>query len=461
MTRLPASLLLAALLGGSALAAVAATTPPVAAPSADPLAMTPAELAAATPADTAAEAAREASAALRESSARLGDALAADDQVVALTEVIRAYEQGQAALREGLRQAAAREDQIRAGFEGDRQTIGHTLGVMASIGRAPEATLLMHPGGPEATARAGMIVAAVAPALQQRAAAMRAGLTEIATVRHAQEDAAATLAQGLARVQDARRLLASAVADRSTLPTRFLDDPAELRQLAASADSLDTFAAGVAGLEADVGPPLTDFEGAMGGLPLPVVGQVLRGYGQPDKAGVHRPGLVLSTAPAALVTTPWSATIRYRGPLLDYGNVMILEPARGYLLVLAGMAQVFGQTGDVLAAGEPVGLMGGSEGTPPEFGVNFVVDASRGGTDAIDGQTLYVELRKGKDTLDPADWFVTDPTVVMARTATAAQDGAVEEQGDTEQGDAGDDFPQGAPAQAGAAAGAPDNGTDE
>ncbi|MFD2440307.1 hypothetical protein ACFSS8_09965 [Paracoccus kondratievae] len=42
---------------------------------------------------------------------------------------------------------------------------------------------------------------------------------------------------------------------------------------------------------------------------------------------------------------------------------MIVEPARGYLMIFAGLAQVFGETGDVLAAGEPVGLMGGQE--PP------------------------------------------------------------------------------------------------
>ena len=55
----------------------------------------------------------------------------------------------------------------------------------------------------------------------------------------------------------------------------------------------------------------------------------------------------------AVVTTPWAATIRYRGPLLDYGNVMIVEPARGYLLVVAGLSEVFGETGDVLAAACP------------------------------------------------------------------------------------------------------------
>ncbi|MRX49298.1 peptidoglycan DD-metalloendopeptidase family protein [Paracoccus sp. S-4012] len=356
---------------------------------------------------TAAAETMAAAASIREATARLEQALSADDQVVALTGLIRAYEEAQAALRDGLRRASARESEIRAAFNARRDTLGRVLAVMATVERAPETTLLLHPAGAEATARSGLVMATVAPALQAEAEAMRRGLDEIAEVRRVQEAAAVTLAEGLGRVQEARRLLASAVTDRSTIPTRFLDDPAELQALTASADSLDALATGVASLEADVGPPLTDFEGAEGGLPMPVMGTVLRGYGEADRAGVPRPGIVVATRPRALVTTPWSATIRFRGPLLDYGNVMILEPSRGYLLVFAGLAQVFGETGDVLAAGDPVGLMGGAEGTPREFGVNFVVDAARG-TDAPEAETLYIELRKGKETLDPADWFVAN-----------------------------------------------------
>ena len=60
-----------------------------------------------------------------------------------------------------------------------------------------------------------------------------------------------------------------------------------------------------------------------------------------------------------MVISPWAATIRYTGPLLDYGNVMILEPGGGYLLVLAGLEQVYGTVGDVVARGAALGLMGG------------------------------------------------------------------------------------------------------
>ena len=347
---------------------------------------------------------------LREATGQLEAALTKDDQVTALTEMIHASETGLTAMRAGLRQAGIREQEIRGEWEARRADLAKIIGVMMAMERSPETLMLLHPAGPEATARSGMILSSVMPGLREEADALKSDLDSIAEVRKLQQDAADTLAEGLGRVQEARRLLASAVKDRSTMPTRFADNPEELQALEKSAATLDAFAEGIAGMESDVGPPLADFEGAQGSLTLPVMGQVLRRYDEPDAAGIERPGLVIATPPAALVTTPWPATIRYRGPLLDYGNVMILEPSKDYLLVLAGMAQVFGEVGDVLAAGDPVGLMGGSEAPAQEFGARFVADAGRGG-DAGRTETLYLELRHQQETLDPAEWFVLNPVI--------------------------------------------------
>ncbi|WP_299361940.1 peptidase M23 [uncultured Paracoccus sp.] len=390
---------------GSRLAAgllILLTSGPMAVAAADPGPTSPAEAAA-----------RDAAVAADQLRAALGgmdQALTATDQVVALTGIIRAYETGLAALRDGLRRASLREAEIRARFDARRDRLGRVLGVMATMQQSPETALLLHPAGPVSTARSGMILNAVAPALQAEADELRAGLDEIATVRALETSAANTLTEGLRQVQEARRLLASAVSDRSSVPVRFGSDPEELRTLVESVDTLDAFANGVVGMEQDVGAPMADFEAAQGSLPLPVMGEVLRGYDEPDAAGVERPGLTIATAPSALVTTPWPATIRYRGPLLDYGNVMIVEPARDYLLVLAGLDQVFGEIGDVLAAGEPLGLMGGKDSVATEFGLAPATASATGNPSGLT-ETLYVELRQGKETLDPSDWFVMNPVV--------------------------------------------------
>lgn len=362
------------------------------------------------PANQAVADAEAAAALLRAAIGQLAEAVNADDQVVALTEVIRGYELGLAALRGGLRQASAREAELRDRFEAQRGQLARVLGAMTALQQSPESTMLLHPAGALANARSGMILSGVTPGLRAEAEALQADLDEIATVRQLQSNATVMLGSGLDSVQEARRLLASAVTDRSSMPARFAEDPEELQALRAAAASLDDFATGIARMEKDVGAPMDDFEGAQGSLSLPVVGTVLRPYAEPDAAGVNRPGWVIATAPASLVQTPWPATIRYRGPFLDYGNVMITEPARGYLMIFAGLSQVFGEVGDVLKSGDPIGLMGGAEAPAQEFGSQFVADAARG-AEAGRSETLYLELRKGKETLDPADWFVLNPVV--------------------------------------------------
>lgn len=327
------------------------------------------------------------------------------DRVSALTETITAYEKGLGALRDGLRRAAVREDEIKARFDSKRAYLGQLLAVMSTMERSDGPLLLLHPSGPEGSARSGMVLSDVTPALQHEAEALRVDLEEIASLRAVQQSAANTLRDGLASVQLARSSLSQAVADRSALPERYLEDPEELRALVESADTMEGFATGLADLDDDIGAPMENFEAAKGTLRLPALGTLLRRAGEADAAGIRRPGMIFATEPAALVTTPWPATIRYRGPLLDYGNVMILEPEDGYLLVFAGLGTVYGATGDVLSKGDPVGLMGGSEPAAEEFGAEFVAAASEG-AGAGRSETLYMELRLGGKPVDPGSWFI-------------------------------------------------------
>ncbi|KEO61029.1 MULTISPECIES: murein hydrolase activator EnvC family protein [Thioclava] len=359
---------------------------------------------AAAQAETAADTAMSAASDLRKAITALDDANTKADRVGALTKTISAYEVGLGALRDGLRRAAIRENEIKQGFDAKREELGSLLAVMSTMQQSDGPLLLLHPSGPEGSARSGMVLSSVAPALQQEAEGLRKQLDEIATLRKLQENARSVLEQGMTSVTQARTALSDAISERTKLPQRYLEEPEELRKLVNSADTLEGFATGLSGMETDIGPPMDDFAGAEGTLKLPVIGSLLRHFNETDAAGIKRPGLVIATAPAALVTTPWPATIRYRGPLLDYGNVMVLEPAEGYLLVLAGLGTVYGETGDVLQKGAPIGLMGGIAPGAKEFGKEFVQAAQDGGS-AGQSATLYLELRKGDTPVDPAPWF--------------------------------------------------------
>lgn len=355
-------------------------------------------LAAPAAAQTVAEQAAKASADLTAAIAALQTAEASRDRVAALTQTIRAYEDGLAAVREAMRQAELRETTLTMRFDAKRERIAQLLGVLERMEQTPGPLLLLHPEGPLGTARSGMMLAEVTPALQAEAETLKAELKELSDLRALQKASAESLTRGLGAAQIARTALSKAISDRTDLPKRFAEDPAELQMLLESSDTLDSFAAGLAMNTAEAGN--TSFAGTLGSLPLPAMGTLIRRPDEPDAAGVRRPGMALATRPRALVTAPWPATIRYLGPLLDYGNVIVLEPGDGYLLVLAGLGTLYGEVGEVVAAGAPLGLMGGTDAGSTDLAAD-----DPEGTGARDTETLYLELRLGAAPVDPTEWF--------------------------------------------------------
>ena len=354
-----------------------------------------------TPADPA-QAAREASVRLSRAADALSETTGAQNRVKALTEVITAFEQGLEAMRAGLRGVAGREQALSAELRAREDEIARLLGVLQRIGQTSGPLVLLHPTGALDTARAGMILSDVAPALDMRAEDLRRDLDELSDLRMLQQSAINTMQRGLEGIQQARTALSEAMAERTDLPRRFTEDPVRTALLIASTETLAAFAGGLSEIAVNEAPgSLPDITGRKGDLPMPVEGLILRRAGEADAAGITRPGIILATRPRALVTTPAAATVRYRGPLLDYGNVIILEPQSGILLVFAGLDVVYGQTGEVLPGGSPVGLMGGRDG-------DLLITADAQDTGAQRTETLYIEVRQDNSPVDPLAWFKTD-----------------------------------------------------
>lgn len=349
----------------------------------------------------AARAAEEAAEQLEQATFQLQQADGARDRVRALTETVRAYEAGLAAMRDGLRQVARREAQVLAQLEAREEEVAQLLGTIQTIETSPSPILMLHPSGPLGAARSAMMLAEVTPGLNARAVQLRADLEEVQSLRILQQKAADTLAEGLGGIQDARVALSAAIADRTDLPRRFTEDPIRTAILIDSTETLSGFASGLAEIaDGHVIESRADVSAERGSLDLPVEGLVLRGYGERDAAGIARPGFLLATRPRALVTSPTAATIRYRGPLLDLGNVVILEPQPDTLFILSGLDKVYGAAGEVIPKGSPVGLMGGEA---PDVGAILSLRGEGGGTDR--SETLYIEVRMNNSPVDPETWF--------------------------------------------------------
>ncbi len=355
-------------------------------------------------ADQSADAARAAAQRLSDAAIQLQNADTARNRVKALSETVRAFEDGLQAMRAGLRRAAIREQTLTRDLQSREADIARLLGVLQSMGTAPSPVLLLHPSGPLGTARSGMILAEITPALNAQATELREKLQEVSVLRALQQSASDKLQEGLDGAQAARTALSQAIADRTDLPRRFTEDRTKTALLIASTETLHGFASGLSEIAVDeVGGSLPDITDRKGQLPLPVQGRLLRRAGEADAAGITRPGIIMATRPRALVTTPAAATLRYAGPLLDYGNVIILEPQAGILLVLAGLDVVYGEAGQVLPGGSPVGLMGGADPDPGAILQRKEHDTATGQT-----ESLYIEVRKDNIPVDPGEWFKTD-----------------------------------------------------
>ena len=352
--------------------------------------------ASAAPADPA-ERAIAAARALEAATAAMQEAQRGRDRIAALSQTIQAYEDGLVALRDGLREAQLREAAVTRQFSADGATIARLLAVLMATESVDARLALVHPEGALATARAAMLLRDLAPPLARDVAELRDALDDLRALRRARQFGLLALEQGLVTAQDARIALAQAIADRGPLPRRLVDDPDQLSMLALNADTLDEFAQE---LQHESVPrddqPAVSFRAARGTLPLPVRATVLHGFGQPDAAGIVRQGLVLATTPDALVTAPWSATVRYSGPLAGHDQVVILEPAEAMLMVLSGLGDTLVQTGEILPAGAPLGNMPGTQ-----------LSASATGSRS---ETLYFEIREDGNPIDPAPWFaLTEP----------------------------------------------------
>jgi septal ring factor EnvC (AmiA/AmiB activator) len=332
---------------------------------------------------------------------QLEGAHAANDRIRALTSVITAYENGLEAMRAGLRLAALREAEIETEFEAESSQVASLLGVLVALKPDASPEALVHPTGPLGHARAGMLVSSITPEMQAQAEDLRARLQEVSILRELQQEALATLALGLKNVQGARTDLSQAMSNRTDLPRRFVTDPERVQNLIDGSETLSAFASSLAVMDAlDGVAPLPGLDDAKGTWPLPAQGRILRSYGEADAVGVKRPGWLFVTRPLSLVATPWPATIRYQGPFLDYGNVIILEPGNDVLLIIAGLDEVYGKVGQVIPARSAVGLMGGASLELDDFMTNATQ-----GTGAGLSETLYIEVREGGEPVNPAQWF--------------------------------------------------------
>jgi len=314
-------------------------------------------------------------------------AVAADrtrDQIAALAARVQ---QSEADLRAGQMRIAiiARLQREQARRLADRQRpIVRLTAALQQIARRAPILSLVEPGSVSDAVHRRIVLAQVLPQVMDRTKDLRAEIVRSADLRTSAEAATAALARTRDGLAAQQRTLAS-LEQRQRLASRDLRQSASLQTERALAmgeeardivDLLDRIEdAGVIrdALIALPGPtprpaaPGTALPadrasaGGQAAAPtyrLPVVGDVVTGFGELSESGVRARGLTIATAPAATVIAPAAGRVAFAGPFRGYGRIVIIEHGGGWTTLIAGLDRVSAAVGDQLRQGDPVGATG-------------------------------------------------------------------------------------------------------
>ncbi|MCQ2734596.1 MAG: peptidoglycan DD-metalloendopeptidase family protein [Alphaproteobacteria bacterium] len=124
------------------------------------------------------------------------------------------------------------------------------------------------------------------------------------------------------------------------------------------------------------------FSYAKGRLSRPARGPVVTKFHAELSKGVISNGIDIKTVSKAQVIAPYDGTVIFAGPFKNFANLLIIDHGEGYTSLLSGLAETDASVGQMLLAGEPVGVM-----------------------PAGDNVKLHMEIRKKNRPVDPNEWF--------------------------------------------------------
>lgn len=321
-------------------------------------------------------------------------------RIAALTEALQAFEAALGDLRAAQRGILAAETEIEERLRQTEAITSAQISVMLRVAATPAPTGLLHPDGPVASAQASALAAAMTNNMLRDSHSLADDLAALASLRATAIATQAALEDGLTSAQSARAALATAVSERRETAGLDAQIAEEIAVLGRGAETLAGFLEALGGIDT---PGIGVSRPATGAIPLPVSGDLVLGFGETDAAGISRSGLLLATSPGAVVVAPADATVRYTGQLLDYGNIVILEPYQDVMIILAGLGQTFATAGEILPAGQPIGLMPSDPAAS-----DAILTENSGQTGSLGQETLYIEVRDGQEPVDPATIFALD-----------------------------------------------------
>lgn len=342
---------------------------------------------------------------------------------------------------EKIAQLSVRQDAIKKSLHDRRAVLAEVLAALQRMGRSPPPALLVTPEDALGSVRSAILLGAVVPGMRKEAAALVGDLESLTTLqRNATTEktrVTETIAASLEEDKRMELLLAENDKQNQSNTANLAAEQQRSDDLAARAESLSGL---IEALENDITSirdaaerarleeerqqqlsaeerekarelaesgvpdknriaPAYPFSDLRQKLELPVAGDILRSWGDPDGTGHPARGMTVASAPKAVVTAPADGTVVFAGAFRSYGQMVILNTGDGYHVVMTGMSSVNVRQGKFVFAGEPIALMGEKR----------VASATALALET-DRPTLYIEFRKDGSPVDSAPWWVKKDT---------------------------------------------------
>jgi septal ring factor EnvC (AmiA/AmiB activator) len=325
-------------------------------------------------------------------------------KLVANAARVQELEAAFAATETEIEDLRAKETELASSLGRDRDRVARLLAVLQRLDADNPPALALRPDDSLAAARGTMMLGSMLPPVYQEAYALRrqvAALRETRASLETKNTQAHNEAQALA---SARAELSLLLDSRSQQANEAQEKLAELHEvteeIGRQTSDLRSLIDRIAGLRAQAGPAqgmvvvTSKAPGSAknspaealqrGSLLRPVVGTAIPGdsAGPGRTPGTQGSGLWFETAASAQAVAPADSEVVFAGAYQKFGQVLILEMPGGYHLLLAGLDRIDVHIGDLVLAGEPVGVL-------------------PGGSTA----RLYLELRRNGQTVDPLPWM--------------------------------------------------------
>jgi septal ring factor EnvC (AmiA/AmiB activator) len=342
-------------------------------------------------------------------------------ELVAVAQRLRDGEQEVAAAAERIKSLETAKAKLSLDLASRQDILSEVLAGLQRLEQNPPPALAVNPHDVLGALRSAMLFGTLAPELRQAAGELQEKLADLANTETRLRDEMAAQDKALASLAAARSEMTRLAEEKRALAAALnLDLEAEKKQSLALAEKAKTLReligriAEQAAKEAEkraklaaerlaeeqrrkalTASPRTDFADLKGQLTYPAGGKIAKGFGEDTGFGQPLDGIVIATAPSATVTSPATGLVEFAGPFRSYGEMVIINPGRGYLILLAGLGRLTIGPGEPVKAGEPVATMGEKPGA-----MALAKDLTLATT-----PMLYVEFRKNGEPVDPTTWW--------------------------------------------------------